>query len=282
MTRGLEFQLLMNGALRIEGPVPIEADLAGIVISRGRGRHIERIASHFVLLVVRQGVLHIEEEGKEFSVHAGQSLLLWPGRHHVGTRDYDDHLQFFWLHFRLMPTPKSPTHLDVPQHTQLARPDFVTELFRRYLDDQSTDCLQPLAASLYAWMILLEVATPTFLPTTEPQAATALAGRVHTYIRIHHHERISVADVAQAIGYNAQYLGRVYRQTYHISLAGAIRRARINHAKWILLETTHNINSIARLCGFQDVSYFQRVFKQLEGITPLQFRRLHSGMNVNY
>ena len=50
----------------------------------------------------------------------------------------------------------------------------------------------------------------------------------------------------------------------------------------MLLETTYNISNIARLCGFEDVSYFQRVFKQLEGITPLQFRRLHSSMNVNF
>jgi YesN/AraC family two-component response regulator len=100
-------------------------------------------------------------------------------------------------------------------------------------------------------------------PAPEKRAKAALAGRVETYIRTHHHERISVADVAKAIGYNSQYLGRIYRQTYNTSLAGAIRRMRIDHAKWLLLETDSSIAQVAHFTGFEDVSYFQRVFKQL-------------------
>ncbi|RYX84057.1 AraC family transcriptional regulator [bacterium] len=269
-----------DNVLDVEGSLPIDAQLAGIVISRGEGRHIERIASHFVLLVVRQGILYIEEEGKEFEVHEGQALLLWPGRHHQGTRDYDENLQFFWLHFTMMPRQKGQETLSIPQHTQLTRPDFVTELFRRFLDDQGTGTLLPLGAALYSWMILMEVAATG--PTNDTHATAALAVRVHTYIRTHHHERISVSDVAQAVGYHPQYLARIYRQTYKVSLSGAIRRVRIDHAKWLLLHTESKISKIALLSGFEDASYFQRVFKQLEGITPLQFRRMHAHMNVNY
>lgn len=267
--------------LDIEGGFPFDAGGAGIVISRGAGRHVERVASHFVLLFVRQGTLYIEEEGKQFELEAGHSLLLWPGRHHRGTRDYDEDLQFFWLHFTLEAKHEGAAKLQIPQTAQVARPDFVTELFRRYLDDQGSGLLQPLGAALYTWMIMMEVAS-TSHTSPEKRAKEALAGRVDTYIRTHHHERISVSDVAKAVGYNSQYLCRVYRQTYNSSLAGAIRRMRINHAKWLLLETDSSLAQVAQFTGFEDVSYFQRVFKQLEGITPTQFRRLHARMHVTY
>ncbi|RYG68829.1 AraC family transcriptional regulator [bacterium] len=270
----------MNDVLDIEGPLPFDALGAGVMISRGAGRHIERVAAHFTLLFVRQGTLYIEEEGNQIELHEGHTLVLWPGRHHQGTKDYDENLQFYWLHFVMEPHREGSAKLHIPQLAKLARPDFVTELFRRYLDDQGSGDIKPLSAALYTWMILREVATQ--YANSEERTKAALAGRVDTYIRIHHHERISVSDVAKAIGYNSQYLCRIYRQTYNSSLAGAIRRIRINHAKWLLMETDHSIGKISQLTGFEDTSYFQRVFKQLEGITPSQFRRLHARMNVVY
>jgi AraC-like DNA-binding protein len=279
MMNGLETDVSSTSTLALGGLLPLQTQMGGIMVSRGKGRHIERTADFFVLLFVREGVLHIEEEGVPFEVQAGQSLLLWPGRHHKGTRDYDENLQFFWLHFTLPAHQDSPTTLRIPQHADLTRPDFVTELFRRFLDDQDSGHLQPLSAALYSWMILNEVADTR--PPTDTRAATILAGNAYNYIRTHFHEKISASHVALAVGYNAQYLGRIFQQTYRLSLAGAIRRTRINHAKSLLLHTDSNIGEIARLSGFDDITYFQRVFKELEGMTPLRFRRLHARMKVN-
>ncbi|BCM89830.1 HTH-type transcriptional activator Btr [Abditibacteriota bacterium] len=279
MKNGFASHSLMENLLPIGGLLPLNTQKAGIMISRGKGRHIERIANYFVLIVVREGVLYIEEEGKEFEVRAGHSLLLWPGRRHCGTRNFGHDLQYFWLHFTLSSEAQEQTTLLVPQHTQLTRPDFVTELFRRFLDDQDREHLQPLGAALYAWMILMEVSDTRSPP--DSRGAAALAGRASTFISTHFHEKISASDVASAVGYNAQYLGRVFQLTYRQSLAEAIRRTRINHAKSLLLHTDSNVSEIARQSGFEDIKYFQRVFKQLEGITPLRFRRLHARMTVN-
>ncbi|RYG57373.1 AraC family transcriptional regulator, partial [bacterium] len=62
------------------------------MISRGHGRHIERVAPYYVLLFGREGTLHLEEEDQEFELNAGQTLLLLPHRLHRGTRDYGPNL----------------------------------------------------------------------------------------------------------------------------------------------------------------------------------------------
>lgn len=279
----------MESILSLQGALPLDSGRAGLMMSRGKGRHIDRTMSHFVLLFVREGALHIAEEDQNFTVGAGQSLLLWPGRRHRGTKDYDDELQFYWLHFSLTRgedkslTPDDQegggASLAIPQYANVARPDFVTELFRRYLDDQDTERLQPLGAALYSWMILTEISDRR--ASQDTGTAASLAGRAYAYIRTHFHEKISASDVASSVGYNTQYLGRVFQRTYNQSLAQSIRRARISHAKSLLLHTNHNVAEIARMSGFDDVTYFQRVFKQLEGMSPLRFRRLHARMLIN-
>lgn len=269
----------MESILSLKGVLPLDSQRAGLMMSRGKGRHIDRTMSHFVLLFVREGALHIAEEEQDFAVGAGQSLLLWPGRRHWGTQDYDDKLQFYWLHFSLTQSKEGETSLAIPQYVNVNRPDFVTELFRRYLDDQDTERLQPLGAALYSWMILTEISDTR--SSQDTGRAASLAGRAYAYIRTHFHEKISASDVASSVGYNTQYLGRIFQRTYNQSLAEAIRRARIGHAKSLLLHTNHNVAEIGRLSGFDDVTYFQRVFKQLEGMSPLRFRHLHARMLIN-
>lgn len=41
------------------------------------------------------------EENTLFEVNAGESLLLWPKRRHVGVEDFPDDLKFYWLHFEV-------------------------------------------------------------------------------------------------------------------------------------------------------------------------------------
>ena len=265
--------------LNLGGQVPLEVREAGLFVSRGRNRHIERVFEAFVLIFVREGVLHIEEENRAFEVGAGQSLLLWPQRAHRGTQDYAENLQFFWLHFVLSDSNQAPALLNVPQHTTIARPDFVSGLFHRFLDDQNTGRLQPLSSALLVWMILTEISdTRVAFPA---HSATALAGRAYAHIRTHFHRKLTASDVAKAVECNPQYLSRVFAQSYGQTLTETIRRVRINHARSLLLHSNRNVGEIARECGFEETAYFQRVFKAQEGVPPLHFRRLHARLKIN-
>src|SRR5690349_15669260 len=103
--------------LQLHGSLPVHAFGAGMLIAREGRRHVDRVANHFVLIFVREGVLPIQEEEKAFEVKAGQSLLLWPARRHWGTADFSPDLRFFWLHFFLELSPGAGEPLIVPQYT---------------------------------------------------------------------------------------------------------------------------------------------------------------------
>ncbi len=61
-----------------------------------------------------------------------------------------------------------------------------------------------------------------------------------------------------------------------MSAPGAIRyllRYRIEKAAGLLLSTEKKAGEIATICGFSDISYFTRRFREINGCTPLEYRK---------
>jgi AraC-like DNA-binding protein len=87
--------------------------------------------------------------------------------------------------------------------------------------------------------------------------------------------------VAKALGYNADYLGRIYRQVYGCTLTEAIHRRRVSVACDYLLDTSLTVEQIAQRCGFGDPDYFRRVFRQFMQIPPGEYRKEYSRIHVN-
>jgi hypothetical protein len=143
-------------------------------------------------------------------VQPNETLLLWPGREHGGTAPYPHDLRFFWVHFAVR-GGRNPGafSLTVPQHARIQRPDHLTILFRRLLDDQEALGVQPLAGSLMILLLLWEVTSSR--PASEPVdgAAPLLAARADTVIRTRFHEDISASTIAAELDCNPDYLGRV-------------------------------------------------------------------------
>jgi AraC-like DNA-binding protein len=269
--------------LRIQSALPLQASNGGLFVSRGEGRHPDRRLTSYELIFVRKGNLAIQEEEQTFDVQAGQSLILWPGRRHWGTAPFSPDLSFYWVHFNL-PTERSSngsSDLKIAQYVTVSRPDHITELFRRFLDDQESGVLEATPAALLLLLMLCEVARSRIPATTRESASVRLVGRADTYIRTHFHQPISPAEVAKAMECNANYLSRIYHQVYERTLTETIHQCRLRNARQLLVEDDRNIDEIARACGFSDTGYFRRLFKRREGITPRAFRRLYSRLHTN-
>ena len=270
-----------DNSLQLPLSLPLEASNGGLFVSRGEGRHQDRVLGSFELIFVSSGVLELQEAGRHFSVQAGETLLLWPGRPHGGTAPYPANLSFYWLHFYLEPlTPHFSGEMRVPQHTRVSRPDHLTNLFRRFLDDQETLTVHAPAANLLVMLMLYEVTGP-YTPLAPESAAATLAGRADTLIRTQFHKPLSTARLARQLHCNPDYLGRVFRQLYGLTLTEAVHQRRLKHARKLLLEDTQTTDAVALACGFSDAGYFRRVFKRAEGMTPYAFRKLYSKMHVN-
>lgn len=99
-----------------------------------------------------------------------------------------------------------------------------------------------------------------------PKDARALEGKA--FIDAHFHEPgCFEATVAQS-GLCARRFGALFRNTFQMTPNRYITFCRIEHAKHLLRTRAFSIAEIARQCGFSDVYYFSKVFKQETGVPP--------------
>lgn len=256
----------------------------GLFVCPGFGRHGERVIDSYELIFVRRGELAMREEDREFVVKTGQTLLLWPGRHHGGMADYPRDLEFYWIHFRIASSARARRSvrrgsLTVPQLATPARPERLTELFHQFLHDQEAGGMPPLQGDLLMMLMLCETSRTVASPGDS--AAAALAARAEHYIAAHFHESIHAAQIAAQLECNADYLGRVYLKNFGQTLTQAIQNYRVQFAKKLLRESPLSIEQIVARCGFADPAYFRRIFHRLTGVTPGEFRKLHSRVHIN-
>ena len=263
---------------------PIRAENGGLCISRGQGIHPNRVIESFELIYVREGVLSIAEEDRQFEVSSGQSLILWPARQHWGTATYDRKLSYYWLHFQVIDSDLLENQfLDIPQHSTVRRPDHLTDLLRRFLEDQETKELTALSGDLLVLLMLHELSSshPHEREESRKPAGRVLASRADAYIATHFEQSISTSIVADRAGCNADYLSRVFQQTFGTTITEAMLRHRMKKARALLRDTDVYLDQVAQQCGIEDVAYFRRIFKRETGMTPIAFRKMYARIHVN-
>ena len=89
----------------------------------------------------------------------------------------------------------------------------------------------------------------------------------------HNYEHpLTLPDIAKAVHLSVSRLAHLFREQMGVTVVDYLTNIRINHAKRMLLTTDNNCTRICYEVGYNNQSYFTRVFKQTTGLTPLQFR----------
>ena len=93
------------------------------------------------------------------------------------------------------------------------------------------------------------------------------------YIRKHYKERITLEDVANAVGFSKFYFARRFKTHTKATVNEYICQVRCNEAEILLKNSNWSVSEIATECGFEDVSYFTKVFKKETGVLPSQIKK---------
>lgn len=95
---------------------------------------------------------------------------------------------------------------------------------------------------------------------------------VKKYIDLHYEKNITQEFVASLFRLNRSYLSSAFKSQNGISFVDYVNQVRISHAKALLRNTDKKMYQIAQSVGYENVKYFFRVFKKMEGITPEHYR----------
>ena len=95
------------------------------------------------------------------------------------------------------------------------------------------------------------------------------------YIFSHLHGKLSVQDIADALGLNAGYLSELFHACEKITLSEYIRREKINLAKNLLIYSRYSYSEISTYLGFSSQSHLGKYFKASTGMTMRQYRSVY-------
>lgn len=82
----------------------------------------------------------------------------------------------------------------------------------------------------------------------------------------------TLSYLANRCGYSINHFLRLFKQEIGVTPMTYCLQVKMNLAKHYILYSNYTINEIAILCGYKDVAYFSKQFKQLSGMSPSVFR----------
>ena len=93
------------------------------------------------------------------------------------------------------------------------------------------------------------------------------------YIENNYMQKITIGDIAAAVGFSESHFMRYFKETMGTSFVEYLRDYRLTIASRLLTSSDSSILNIAAETGFENLSYFNRVFKEKYKMTPRQFRK---------
>ena len=247
------------------------------------------------LIHIREGNVTLHVDDVEFTASKGDILLIRDSMLHGSPTP--EHVRYdclvFDLHglfgsselFKMYLRPIYQMEL-LPEiyYPRAANDDiypFVTELMESHLRHQ-----QHPADEKYLELVTVSNLSHIFLRllqnghcsadlTKQPNTAHRISQikSVLEYIERNYANEITLNDLAQVAGMNPRYFCRIFKQVISLSPMEYVISFRLDQA-CRLLSTTHlSIIDVAMECGFNDCSYFTRIFKARKKVTPSQFRK---------
>ncbi|MEO0374009.1 MAG: AraC family transcriptional regulator [Cyanobacteria bacterium P01_A01_bin.17] len=98
--------------------------------------------------------------------------------------------------------------------------------------------------------------------------------RVLDYVADHFGQTVTLEDLSAQASLSTYHFSRLFKQTIGQSPHQFVMSYRIEQAKTMLANINYPMIDIALRCGFADQAHFSRVFKRIEGQTPLAWRKV--------
>ena len=238
----------------------------------------------YEIVRVLKGSFPLSLDGYIYHVSAGECIIIPSGVIHGGTPE-DCFYECILFDPSILTVGSS--HIIMPLLQKIIDRDVLPQLFvwpagsmiasaAGHLSEVLTQRPQgyELAVQGYLFLILSElVRSEVLLPAAQEKLNPSgkSVKKVLDYISDHYMEPITLTDIADLAGMNANYFCGLFKDFTGQSPMAYLNYYRIECASEMLLSRSITIPDAAWQCGFRDTGYFTRCFKRQKGMTPSQF-----------
>lgn len=224
-----------------------------------------------------QGRLYLK--GREYTIAPGEGIFLYPDEGHMyhsfgGSQPWIVHFICF-SGYGVEPLAKESIFKTSGVFT-LTEENQTAALLEKM---SKASPMAPSAATAFYSGILYELLLHLMLYAAPAQGQPSAVKNerlspIIAYIEENYSQPLYLDDMARLCGLSREYLCQLFKGATGMSIFNYIQHTRIKHSKELLLKMPDlPAHKIGELCGFNSSSYFNKIFKKLEQISPGQFRR---------
>jgi AraC-like DNA-binding protein len=212
---------------------------------------------------------------QKFAAEEGTLLCLPPGVLRSATSNNPAKFECYAVNFHLIgPDGQAApsAHLPLPILSSPGTHSDIISLYRRLNQEYSarragyvmrTRGLFMLILQRFMDILVYEVDSYNFDPRVKQAIET---------ITTKYADNLTIGAAAAAFGLNPVYFGALFKRQTGVSYREYLNNVRCNQAEDLLRSGVFNVSDVAQMCGFNDVFYFSRLFKQVKGVPPSYFK----------
>lgn len=248
------------------------------MVTKPGGKSVGFLTEHSAMFILQGAkVFHFGEEA--VSVEAGQLILVRRGIYTISEfipeeGKFEALILFLpqqWLAKLALAAPNLSTvsHLILPASGLLSA---FAQNYLHYFRQQRLGPQNFFELKLQELYLLLQMTAHA------PKVISFLAHCCHPSVKLeyivreHLFQPLSVEDYARLCLRSLASFKRDFEREFGVPPRQWINEQRIHHARGLLRSSRKTVNEIAEECGYENCSYFIKVFKKLTGKTPLQVR----------
>lgn len=237
----------------------------------------------FLFIIVVSGSGTFTYRGKTYTLSSGDHLFIDCKKPYSHESTDSDPWELMWVHFNGILLDQYYHYFSNKTTSVAFHPEDrlecskILENLMVLANKKSTD--SELLASHLLNSLVTSVLTDSADQTKKDTSTTGdKIQQIKNFLDENFEEKIPLDMIADEFFISKYHMSREFKKAYGITIANYIIAKRITYAKELLRFTDMKIEGIGRVCGIQDNSYFNKVFRKFEGLTATEYRKKWRGL----
>lgn len=232
----------------------------------------------YLFFIVREGTGTVEYRSEIYKLQKGDCAFLDCRVKYEHRSSKDDLWSLQWVHFY----GKSMNGVYKKYIERGGKPVFHVDIEEKYINSinmiyalaDSSDHIRDMRLNEQLSSLITLIMEQTWRPELSGGSKQSELDDIKEYIEANYNKKITLDGLAEKFYINKYYLSKIFRECYGMTVNNYLSYIRITKAKQLLRFTDLSIETVGIQCGIEDVNYFSRAFKKIEGMTPRKYRLL--------
>lgn len=246
--------------------------------------------NHFLFhyIISGTGTLYADDSTgttKTYHLKSGEGFLIFPNQITTYIADKELPWEYVWIEFDGL---RAKEAMDTAGFS-LNRPIFHTkkrDMSQKmeeelvYIATHSDETIFNIIGHLYLFLDYFMRSTVSTVVKGSTKLQDYYIKEAITYIEQNFQNDISVVDIANRLGINRSYFGKIFKQTLKQTPQEFLINYRMIKATELLRLTKMSIGDISKAVGYENQLHFSRAFKKIYNISPREWRNINAVNNM--